>query len=163
MKAFIINYIDITSNTSYDYNGSGLMIEKEVDNFFNKSFKLAENLKCQAPNFHNDFYHLYIPAMDDQNYVRPLETLPLYEGQNKKYIEIITHLDNDLSEIFFKKFIENYKRFLIDINAKKDILSKAEFIIRHDELHHYSVREIATEPTRSIVKNKSKINQSITR
>lgn len=156
MKAFIINYIDITPNTSYDYNVRGLMIEKEVDNFFNKSFKLAENLKRQAPNFHNDFYHLYIPVMDDQNYVRPLETLPVYGGQEKKYIEIITHLKNDLSESYFEKFIEYYKRFLIDINSKKDILSKAEFIIRHDELHHYSVREILTEPSRSIVREKNK-------
>jgi len=140
------------------------MIEKEVDNFFNKSFKCAENIKFQAPNFYNEFYHLYIPTMEEQGYVRALETLPLYEGQEKKYIEIITHLRNDLSKTSFKKFIEDYKIFLVDINAKKDILSKAEFIIKHDEMLQYSVREIATEPSRHIVKDKfHRKNETIVR
>tara|TARA_B100000963_G_scaffold326727_1_gene313989 strand:- start:290 stop:760 length:471 start_codon:yes stop_codon:yes gene_type:complete len=152
MNAFIINYIDITPNTSYSYNGRGLMIEMEVDNFFNKSFKFADIIKSQSTEFHNNFYHLYIPIMEDQIYVRPLETLPHYEDQDKKYVEIITHLRNNLSSNDFKKFIQDYKRFLVDINCKKDILSKIELIIRHDEMPHYSVREIVS----SSVSNRNK-------
>ncbi len=144
METFIINYIDITPNTSYTYTGRGLMLEREVDNFFNKSFKFADSIKYQSTEFHNNFYHLYIPIMEDQIYVRPLETLPHYEDQDKKYVEIITHLKNNLSSSDFKKFIQDYKRFLVDINCKKDILSKAELIIRHDEMQHYSVREIVS-------------------
>ena len=77
-----------------------------------------------SEDFHNNFYHLYIPIMEDQMYVRPLETLPSYEHQDKKYVEIITHLRNDLSSSDFKKFIQDYKRFLVDINCKKDILER---------------------------------------
>ena len=144
MKTFIINYINITPNTSYVYTGRGLMLEREVDNFFNKSFKFADSIKFQSTELHDNFYHLYLPIMEDQMYVRPLETLPYYEDQDKKYVEIITHLRNNLSSSDFKKFTQDYKRFLVDINFKKDILSKAELIIRHDEMQHYSVREIVS-------------------
>ena len=90
--------------------------------------------------------------MEDQIYVRPLETLPHYKDQDKKYVEIITHLRNNLSSNDFIKFIQDYKRFLVDINCKKDILSKIELIIRHDEMPHYSVREIVS----SSVSNRNK-------
>jgi len=147
MKQFIINYIQVNPNTSYKYHANrSLILETENNNFFVNSLRLSEEIKSQSSSFHSKFYHLYLPVMQEDNYLMPFETLPFYEGQEKKYVEVITHLGNSFvqNKNLFKKFIQDYKTFLVNINYQKDIMSKVEFIFKHDEEHHYTINEIAT-------------------
>jgi len=156
MKQFIINYIKVNLSTSYvPIRKKSLILEKENNNFFINSFIVSEDIKNQSPSFHSKFYHLYLPMMEEDNYVRPFETLPFYEGQEKKYVEIITHLGRSFceNESLFKKFIKDYKNFLVDINSEKDIMSKIEFIFKHDEMHHYSINEIPPTKINNTIRN----------
>ena len=85
MKQFILNYIHIYPNTSFRHDGNrGLMLENENDNFFSNSFKFSEKIKSQSTRLYSEFYHLYLPLMQEDNYVRPFETLPFYEGQERR-------------------------------------------------------------------------------
>ena len=144
MKTFVLNFIEVTPSTSYTYEKKELLLEKEVNNFFAKSFNFAEDVKSQAPNFNSEFYHLYIPTQEDGGYIRSFETLPTYHLQEKKYVQFITHLGDSFSQNnkLFQKFIKDYKKFLVDINTRKDIMSKIEFVFRHSDRPHFDVREI---------------------
>lgn len=144
MKTFVLNFIEVTPSTSYTYEKKELLLEKEVNNFFAKSFNFAEDVKSQAPNFNSEFYHLYIPTQEEGGYIRSSETLPTYHLQEKKYVQFITHLGHSFSQNnkLFQKFIKDYKKFLVDINTRKDIMSKIEFVFRHSDRPHYDMREI---------------------
>jgi hypothetical protein len=150
METFVLNYIEVTPDTSYTYEKKELLLEREVNNnFFAKSFNFAEDVKSQAPNFNSEFYHLYIPIQEegDGGYIRSFETLPTYHLQEKKYVQFITHLGDSFSQNnkLFQKFIKDYKNFLVDINTRKDIMSKIEFIFGHSDRPHYDIREIKTQ------------------
>lgn len=147
MQTFVLNYIEVTPETSYTYEKKELLLEREVNNFFAKSFNYAEDVKSQAPHFNSEFYHLYIPTHDEGGYIRSFETLPTYHLQEKKYVQFITHLGHSFSQNnkLFQKFIKDYKKFLVDINTRKDIMSKIEFIFRHSDRPHFDVREIISQ------------------